>query len=51
MRLQQVEELTRHNAHLESVAAELAALLQVKLTRSCSRSPSLLLSGYPTGRR
>ena len=38
VRLHQVEELTMHNAHLESMAAELAALLQVKLMRSCSCS-------------
>ena len=39
VRLQQVEELTRHNAYLESMAA----LLQVKPMRSCSCSTSLWL--------
>ena len=46
MRLQQVEELTMHNAHLESVAAELAALLQVKLMRSCICSAQLRWNVY-----
>ncbi len=44
VRLQQVEELSMHNAHLESVAAELAALLQVKLMTSCPCSAQLLLN-------
>ena len=46
VRLQQVEELTMHNAHLEGTAAELAALLQVKLMRSCSCSAHLRLNVY-----